>query len=83
MDKRVRPDDVPTEGTHSPEIWGGGYKELKMLFLFKTANKANVSATNVHVIHPTKLQFPSTRKTSLFHDTESDTMTIKILSFAS
>jgi hypothetical protein len=61
--------------------------------LFKTANKAKVTATKVtatkvtatkaHVIHPTKLQFPSTQKTSLFHDTANDTITIKIISFAS
>jgi hypothetical protein len=45
--------------------------------------KANVSGAKVHVIHPTKLQFPSTKKTSFFHDTENEIMTIKILSFAS
>ena len=48
-EKQVRPDYLPTEGTLSLEIWGGGAKELKMLLLFKVANKANVSATKVHV----------------------------------
>ena len=54
-DKRVRPDNLQTEGTLSPEIGGGGHKELKMLLLFKIANKTDVLATKVHVIHPTKL----------------------------
>ena len=64
-DTRPRPDDLPTEGTFSPETGGGG-KELKMVLLFKIANNANASATKVHATHPTALRFPTTQKSLCF-----------------